>query len=295
MRLPADVEMEDRLAWGLTARQLIILALAALLAYALFSAAASALPLPLAAGVAAPVGLLGVALAFGRIDGMSGDRVALAAARHISQSPRRVAAPDGPPESQPGEPPQPRVSLLHTPVRTIHESGIVECSDGSSALLLAANGTSWALRSSEEQGALAEAYGRWLNSLVEPAAIFVRSEPVDLARQAEAIEQAASELPGAALQACARTYAAFLIELASAGEGLRRRQIVLVLATRIKGGGPARAELERRAAETEHLLRAAGAELTTLDGREAAALLLDALEPPGPEAGCQLDGVVHRC
>ena len=34
IRLPADVEMEDRLAWGLTARQLVILVVTALVCYA---------------------------------------------------------------------------------------------------------------------------------------------------------------------------------------------------------------------------------------------------------------------
>ncbi len=285
MRLPADVEMEDRLAWGLTARQLSILAATTLLGYAVFSVVAGRLPLPVAAGAAAPVGLLGVVLAFARRDGLSGDQLALAAARHLSCSPRRVAAPDGLPAPLPDEPARPGVSLLHIPIRSIHESGVVELTNGTSALLLAATGTSWALRSSEEQAALAAAYGRWLNSLVEPTAIFVRSEPVELTQQAEAITRAVEELPHDALRTCARTYAGFLGELARAGEGLRRRQIVLVLTTQAKDPSAAHAELERRAAETEELLHAAGTELTTLAGEEAAVTLLAALEQPSPSAG----------
>jgi hypothetical protein len=295
MRLPADVEMEDRLAWGLTARQLVILAASALIAYGAFSAAGSRLPLPVAAGLAAPVGLVGVALAFGRRDGLTGDRLALAAARHVTQAPRRVAAPDGLPARLLDGSSQPRASLLHTPIRSIQSSGVVELTDGTSALLLAATGTSWALRSEEEQAALAEAYGRWLNSLIEPTAIFIRSEPVDLTTQATAVDEAAAGLPHPALRDCAHTYAKFLGELASAGDGLRRRQILLVLTTHTKDAETAHAELERRAAETEHLLTAAGAELTTLDGQEAAAVLLDALEHPAPPDGCALDGVIHQC
>ena len=42
IRLPADVEMEDRLAFGLTARQLVILAATALVCYGVFAAASSA-------------------------------------------------------------------------------------------------------------------------------------------------------------------------------------------------------------------------------------------------------------
>jgi hypothetical protein len=295
IRLPADVEMEDRLAWGLTARQLVILAATALVGYGVFSAAASSLPVAVAAALAAPFGFVGVALALGRRDGLTGDRLALAAARHLLQAPRRVAAPDGLPAALPNAPAQPSVSLLRVPVKTILTSGVVELADGTSALLLAASGTSWALRSEEEQDALAEAYGRWLNSLVEPTAITIRAERVDLTERASAIEQAAGTLPHPALRRCAHDYAQFLSELALDGEGLRRRQILLVLSTRSRERATAQADLERRAAETESLLHAAGVELHPLDGKAAAVLLIDAFDHPGPPAGSQLDGVIHRC
>jgi len=295
VRLPADVEMEDRLAWGLTARQLVILAVTAIVCYAGFAAAASVLPLPVAVALAAPLALAGVALALGRLDGLTGDRIALAATQHLTQSPRRVAAPEGLSARLAGAPPAPGVSLLRVPVSAILASGVVELADGTSVLLLAASATSWALRNSEEQAALSEAYGKWLNSLTEPAAITVRSQPVDLAGRASAIELAANGLPHPALRHCAHTYAQFLDKLASEGEGLRRRHILLVLSTRSRERKTAKAELERRASETTGLLHAAGVELHTLDGRRAAALLFDALEPPGPPAGSQLDGVIHRC
>ena len=287
--------MEDRLAWGLTARQLVILAVTALVCYGVFAAAGSALPIPVAAALAAPLALVGVALALGRLDGLSGDRLALAAARHLTQSPRRVAAPDGLPPTLANAPAQPGVSLLRVPVNAILSSGVIELADGTSALLLTASSTSWALRSEEEQAALAEAYGKWLNSLVEPTAITVRSEPVDLTERADAIEHAAPGLPHPALRLCAHTYAQFLSELASTGEGLRRRQILLVLSSRSGERDTAKADLERRASEAAGLLHAAGVELRPLDGHQATAVLLSALEPPGPPAGSQLNGVIHRC
>jgi hypothetical protein len=295
IRLPADVEMEDRLAWGLTARQLVILAVTALVCYGVFAAAGSALPIPVAAALAAPLALVGVVLALGRLDGLSGDRLALAAALHLTQSPRRVAAPDGLPPTLANAPAQPGVSLLRVPVNAILSSGVIELADGTSALLLTASSTSWALRSEEEQAALAEAYGKWLNSLVEPTAITVRSEPVDLTERADAIEHAAPGLPHPALRLCAHTYAQFLSELASTGEGLRRRQILLVLSSRSGERDTAKADLERRASEAAGLLHAAGVELRPLDGHQATAVLLSALEPPGPPAGSQLNGVIHRC
>jgi hypothetical protein len=293
IRLPADVEMEDRLAFGLTARQLVILAVTALVCYAIFAAAGSALPMPVAAALAAPVGLVGVALALGHRDGLTGDRLALAAARYVTHSPRRVVAPDGLPPALPSSPRQPGVSLLGVPVKVILRSGLVELTDGASAVLLAASGTSWELRSEEEQAALAEAYGRFLNSLVEDASIVVRSEPVDLSERASAIEQAADGLPHPALAHCAHTYAEFLAELGSGG--LRRRQILLVLSTRARERDAAQATLGRRANEAKGMLRSAGVELHALDGEQTATLLLGALEPPGPPTGSQLAGVIRRC
>jgi PrgI family protein len=294
VRLPADVEMEDRLAFGLTARQLVILSVAALVCYAVFSAASSALPLPVAVALAAPVALAGLALALGHHDGLSGDVIALAAARHLTQARRRVAA-DGLPARLADPSVQPGASLLRAPVRAILASGVVELADNTSALLLAASGTSWALRSEEEQAALIDAYGRWLNSLIEPATITVRSQPVDLGERASAIEDAARGLPHPALERCALTYARFLIDLAREGDGLRRRQILVVLSTRGRKRETARTDLERRASETTGLLASAGVELEVLDGERAAVLLLGALEPPGPPAGSHMDGVIHRC
>lgn len=91
VRLPADVEMEDRLAFGLTGRQLVILGVAALLSYGIFAAAGSVLPMPVAVALALPSALAGVALALGRLAGLSGDRIALAAGLHLTQARRRVA------------------------------------------------------------------------------------------------------------------------------------------------------------------------------------------------------------
>lgn len=294
IRLPADVEMEDRLAFGLTARQLVILGTAALVSYGVYALAGSVLPLPIAVALAAPSAIAGVALAFGRLAGLSGDRIALAAAQHLLQARRRVAG-----ENVAGRltdaPEQPGVSLLRVPVRAILASGVVELVDGTSALLLAAAGTNWALRSEEEQEALAEAYAKWLNSLIEPTTITVRSEPVDLDGYASKVADASESLPHPALRRCAHTYAQFLCELASEGDGLRRRQIVVVLATRERKRETAKRELERRAGETTGLLAAAGVELEALDGQRAERLLLGALEPPGAPAGSHMDGVIHRC
>lgn len=290
VRLPADIDLEDRIAFGLTARQLVILTITALLCYGIFTAVSTALPLPVGLLAAVPVALAGLALALGRLDGLSGDRLALAALRHLAWPRRRLAAPASLPARLPGAPAQPAVCLLDVPVSTVLAGGMVELADGSSVLILAAAGGSWELRSREEQQALSEAYGRFLNSLAEPVAITVRSEPVDLAAHAAAIQDTAAQLPHAALRDCAATYIKFLTDLA--GQGLRRRQILLVLSTRAKQRQAAMVALARRASEAESLLGAAGVQLQALSGEQAAALLGSVLESPGPPAGCHLDGVI---
>jgi hypothetical protein len=294
VRLPADVEIEDRLAFGLTFRQLAVLVLTALLAYGIFLSASSLLPLPVAAAAAAPVALAGALLALGRRDGLPADRLALIAARFLSRPRRRVLAPEGIPVQLPEAPKRPALAPLDLPVRTVLRSGVVELTDGGFCLLLRASSTSFALRSEEEQAALVEAFGRFLNSVADPLEIVIASEPVDLEARAEACERAALELPNAALRRAALGHARFLSQLAS-GEEVRRREILLVLAARARDRQTAQTALERRASEAIELLRAAGVELRLLRGEEAANRLAHSLDPPGPPAGSQLAGVVQEC
>jgi hypothetical protein len=294
VRLPADIELEDRLAFGLTFRQLMVLGIAALLGYGVFISVSALLPLPLAAAAAAPVALAGALLALGRRDGLPADRLALIAARYLSRPRRRVLAPEGIPAPLPGTPKRHALAPLDLPVRTVLRSGLVELTDGGFCLLLRASSTSFALRSEEEQAALVEAFGRFLNSVADPLEVVIASEPVDLEARAEACERAALELPNAALRRAALGHARFLSQLAS-GEEVRRREILLVLAGRARDRQSAQTALERRAAEAIELLRAAGVELRLLRGEEAANRLARALDPPGPPAGSQLTGVVQEC
>ena len=101
-------------------------------------------------------------------------------------------------------------------------------------------------------------------------------------------------LPVAALAEAASAHLRFLAELA-AREGVRRREILLILSTRARERQNAQLELTRRAGEAQELLRAAGVELRPLDGEQAAALLARALDPPGPPLGARLEGVVRAC
>ena len=294
VRLPADVELEDRLAFGLTARQLLLLFASALAAYACYALAASAVPLPLAVAAAAPLALAGTLLALGRFESLPADRLALAVLRHLRTPRRRVLAPQGLPAPLDSLPAQRKLAPLDLPVRSVIRSGLIELDGGRFALLLRASGTGFSLRSEEEQVALVEAFGRFLNALAEPIEIVVRSEPVDLAPLLARLQEQADVLPVAALAEAARSHLRFLAELA-AREGVRRREILLVLSTRAREKQNAQLELTRRAGEAQELLRAAGVELRPLDGDQAAALLARALDPPGPPLGATLEGVVRAC
>jgi hypothetical protein len=294
VRLPADVELEDKLAFGLTARQLFLLGATVLLSYGLYTIASSALPLPVAAALAAPLALAGSVLALGRRDGLPADRLACLALRFLVSPRRRLLAPEGLPAPLPAEPRRPPSAPLDLPVRTVYRSGLVELGDGSFCVLLRAASSSFALKSEEEQAALVEAFGRFLNGVADPVAIYVRSEPVDLAERAQALEQTASEITQPELADAARAHACFLRELPADGE-LRRREILLLVVTRAREAARARTALERRKSETSELLRAAGVELSALDGEQTAALLARAFDPPGPPAGSALDGVISGC
>jgi hypothetical protein len=294
IRVPADVELEDRVAFGLTARQLSILAVAAVIAYLVYAAASLLVALPFAAAAATPPALAGVALAFGRKDGLSGDRLAVAAARFVASPRRHVLAPEGLPARLPGTPRPPKVAGLDLPIRAVRRSGLVELEHGRFCVLLQASGTSFALRSPAEQGALVEAFGRFLNSLTDSVQISICAEPVDLTPCVAALERAAPHLPHPALQHAAQAHAGFLTELAR-GEDVRRREILLVLTSRGADQVAALATLSRRAREATDLLSAADVHLRMLAGDRVAALLAGALEPPGPPEGSWQEGVVGAC
>lgn len=292
-QLPADVELDDKLAFGLTGRQLAILACAAIAAYLAFATLSPVLPAPLAAALSTPVGIAGVLLALGRHDGVSGDRVALLAGRHLGRPRRRVLAPEGLPAVRGGRA-RSGVAALDVPVRAVLRSGVVELAGGRFCVLLAASGTSFALRSDEEQAALVEAFGRFLNGLAEPVQITVRGEPLDLSSRAAALREAAARLPHPALTDAARGHARFLSDLAG-GDRVRRREILLIIGARARDRETAAALLQRRAKEAGGLLAGAGVKLDMLDGGHAAELLARTLDPPGLPKGSHLDGEIRAC
>ena len=165
VRLPADVELEDKLAFGLTARQLLLLGGAAVLIYGLYTVASSVLPLPVAAALCAPFAITGTVLALGRRDGLPADRLARLAVRYLVAPRRRLLAPDGIPAPLPGSPKRASAAAIDLPIRMVLRSGLVDLADGSFCVLLRAAAGSFGLKSEEEQAALVEAFGRFLNGV----------------------------------------------------------------------------------------------------------------------------------
>ena len=247
--IPADVERPDKILAGLTARQVAIAAVAAVIIWAGFQATRHVLPLPAFAALASPAGLAATALVIGERDGLPLDRL-LAAAWRQSRAPRRlVTAPEGIPAppawaAPPG--PQPPPPAVLAPLwRHIAPDGVIGLGSAGAAAVAAVSTVNFALRSPAEQDALAAAYGRWLNSLTGPVQILVRAGRADLSAAVAALREAAPALPHPALEQAALEHAGFLEHLAAERDVLTRQALLIC---REPGHGAGRPGGDRRRA-----------------------------------------------
>jgi hypothetical protein len=280
VRVPADVERPDRILAGLTARQLAIVAVAAVVLWGGYVATRRVVPAAAFGAVAVPIAALATLLALGKVEGVSADRFVFAAWRQRRQPRRLVPAPGGvaPTPALLAEAAGPPPAPLRLGFTTISGDGTLALGDDGHALLCRASPVTFSLRTPEEQEALVASFAGYLNSLSEPLQVVVRAEPVDLTAAVDQLLEAAPGLPHPALEAAAREHARFLCDLAEE-RTLLRREVLLVLRQPARSGGPER--LRRRAADTSAALAAAGVSLTVLDGPDAAALLARALDPVG--------------
>ncbi|WP_156755860.1 PrgI family protein [Actinokineospora pegani] len=319
VRIPADVDMHDRVLGPLTARQVAILATAAALLYLLWLGTRSFLPLPVYLVVAGPSGVLSAVLALGTRDGVPMDRLALAAFRQRLAPRHHVAAPEG---VRPApawlttdvdQPDQQAASALRLPAEAVTDTGVVDLGEDGLAVIAAASTVNFALRTPAEQEALVASFGRYLHSLTAPVQVLVRTEQLDLSTQVAELRNRAGGLAHPALEAAATEHADFLVRLGEQSD-LLRRQILLVLREPtavappdgLGGAGPlallrgkrgrqadpgarraAEARLVRRLGEAVDLLSPAGVVVTPLDAGQATAVLSsacdpDSLLPPSP-------------
>ena len=323
IRIPADVDREDRLLGPLTARQLAILAASALVLWVAWAATRQLIPLPVFAGLAAPAAGAMATVAVGRWHGLPADRLLAAFGRHHLNPRRLVPAPDGIPTPSPKDTVTDggggglRLGPLGLPVLAIADDGTLDLGAEGTALLLHATAVSFALRTAAEREALAAGFGRYLNSLSHPVQILLGAEPVDLRPVINELHAAAPGLPHPLLEIACRDHANFLTSFAGS-RPLLRREVLLVLRapmltspagaaakrrsrqqatdTNIDAAVPAATEgaLARVAADAAAALAGAGVTLTVLDGPAAAARLARALNPNDtpPAAGAALPDAV---
>jgi hypothetical protein len=286
--IPSDVERPDKVLAGLTARQVAIAAVAAVIIWAGFQATRHVMPLPAFAALASPVGLLATALVIGERDGLPLDRLLLAAWRQRRAPRRLVTAPEGvpaPPDwtEVPG-PPAPPPAVLAPLWQHIGPDGVIGLGSAGAAAVAAVSTVNFALRSPEEQDALAAAYGRWLNSLTGPVQILVRAGRADLSAAVAELREAAPGLPHPALEQAALEHAAFLEGLAADRDVLTRQALLIV---REPGHGTGRGDTaagraQQRAGEAARLLGGADLQVSLLDGGQVTALLTACADPAAP-------------
>ncbi len=116
VRIPADFERPDKLLAGLTARQLAILAVAAVALWGGYAATRHLMPVAVYGAVAIPIGAV------------AADRWVSAAWRHHRAPHRLVPAPDGVPTNPAflGANPGPQPAALRLPFAGIGDDGIVD-------------------------------------------------------------------------------------------------------------------------------------------------------------------------
>ncbi|MBM0224864.1 PrgI family protein [Micromonospora sp. ATA51] len=273
--VPANVNEPDRIAFGLTFRQLGIIGGVGLAGFGLYRAFGPLLP-PAAWIVAAVIGFaLAIVVALGRRDGLPLD-VWLRHGFALSRSPRTLTPGTARASSVAVVAGKPSVPApLRSPVTTVSPTGVLS-SEGSDRLLIACGTTNIHLRTGSEQGALLDGFGRFLNSLTGPAQIVVAAQRHDLTAYAQATVDHAPRLPHPALQAAATDYADFLLDLDNQRDPLRRQVLTVVT-------GAHAAEGAVRA------LSGLGVEATALDGPAVTSALAAAVDPfspppPGPRA-----------
>ncbi|WP_042436813.1 PrgI family protein [Streptacidiphilus albus] len=282
VRIPADVDKEDHVLAGLTARQCAQLAGVAAVLWLGWHASAGLVP-PLLYGAGAAVVLAAaVALVMARREGVSLELWLTAAWQHhraphhfVPVLPERGDDAWPPDLDDPGA-----LSPLALPVASLDRDGTLLLADGGVAVLGECATVNFALRTPGEQQVLVAAFGRWLNALTAPVQVLVRTELLDLAPVAAELERQAVELPHPLLEDAAWEHAGFLAELASERD-LLARQVVLVH-REAAGDLAAVLRAHRRAEEAVALLAAAEVRVSVPDAAGSWRVLTAACDPASP-------------
>ncbi|KPM52724.1 hypothetical protein ACG83_24925 [Frankia sp. R43] len=253
--IPADVDREDRIVANLTARQVLILTLTGIVLYLAWAGTRALLPLPVFVLLAVPVAVGAGVLVLGQRDGLSLDRLLVAAVRQRTSPRHRINAPEGviPPPSwlaaraTTGGPNERRSAAggqsaapLRLPARTVTGQagvGVIDLGADGLAVVAVASTVNFALRTLGEQDGLVAVFARYLHSLTAPVQILVRAMPADLSGQIHLLDDAAEQMPHPALARAAREHATYLAQLADEMQ-LLTRQVLLVLREPLAAAGP---------------------------------------------------------
>ncbi|MDA0565154.1 PrgI family protein [Streptomonospora sp. S1-112] len=281
VRMPADIEREDRILAGLSARQLLIIGLPGIGVWAVWTALRDVVPLPVLAAVAVPLMGAAVAAALVRRDGLNLNQFLFAALRfHRSPKRRATTAAEDAAEvpSWVSARPDPLPAPLALPLESIGDSGVIDLGEHGCAVVLSCSTVNFALRTPEEQASLVAGFAAYLNSLSAPVQVLIRAESVRLDPLIAAVDEAAPALPHPALERAARDHADYLADLGRTRDLLYRRVLVVLR----EPGGTGRhgaATLLRRAEDATRALAAAGSTAAVLPGADAAAVLATAADP----------------
>lgn len=279
VNIPADIDREDRILGGLSARQLVIVIIPMAGLWATYLATRQFIPLIAFAPIAIIIGAFTATFAVGRRDGMSFDRLVLAAIRH-HRSPQRLipATPSATPLffDDHGT----RLGALGLSPLGIAVDGVVDLGTDGAAVIASATSVNLGLRSETEQEVITAAFGRFVNALDSGVQIVVRAQRVDLGAVTHDLERRAPALPHFKLEAAAREHAAFLRSLSDRPD-LWCREILVVF--RHPGEAElARPFLDRRVDEATSLLRVTGVTLCRLDGHATNDVLVRCTDPNAP-------------
>ncbi|MEU5874735.1 PrgI family protein [Glycomyces sp. NPDC047369] len=275
--VPADLDLADKVLFGLTARQVAVVTPAALGLWWLWQSFAGQVHPVWLLLVSAPVAAASLALALARKDGATLDRLVWAALR----SPRAPLAAGAPAPDVvraaarvAGRRRLTRVRPLPSPVAGIDERGVLDLGPAGSAVALACQTVNFDLCAPGEQAALCEAFGQLLHTVEGHLQVCLTHRPVDLTGYLTGLDARAEALGDGALRAAAEAHRGWLAHL-TAGPGLLAREVTVVV-TESDTEAAARA-----AGQVESFCAQIGAEATRLDRSQLSERVRFALDPFG--------------
>lgn len=265
--VPANIEVEARLAGPFTARQCVILAISAAFVLAEGEVLHTILGLSPAVVVAAvvPVVFVGCLLALVRPGGVPADRLLRGALRYArtgrrhADVPEHLPLPDG----------VARLSPLYRRIAELDGAGVVEFDGLEAAVVIEAQPRCLQLADADEARAALAAIGTVLAAQSGPFSISTLTERVSLDERARVAAEVAEHLSTPQIADLARRQAEHLRNLAGGRELWQRRHLIMLR----EAGAGAAARAVHRAWATAQLFEACGIKAHVLDPAELTALL----------------------